>query len=138
MNDLTPADDFGPYNVDGNADATVDDFAGISPANTEHEIALVRYQIQRAINEGAPPSVIAQLSAVVGKLSREWTIAAVRSHKMVHVTEAMRFVAEVVADLSAAFADLPDVGERIDRVLARWPHPKNSKGQESEMLGRIR
>ena len=137
MNDLVPADDLGPYRIDGNSDATVEDFARISPEDTANEIALVRFQVQRAINEGAPPSVIASLSAVVGKLSREWAIAAVRGNKMIHVNEVFRFIGHMAAEMSAAFADVPGVEERIDRVLSGFS-PTNSRSQTSELLGRIR
>jgi hypothetical protein len=126
------------YNIEGDPDAKVEDFAHISPSDTAREIALVRYQIQRAINEGAPPSVIAQLSAVVGKLSREWTIAAVRSNQMIHVDEARRYLQMIAGEFARGFSDVPGAEERIDSIIARVAGMRNSGGQERQLLGRIR
>lgn len=118
--------------------AKAEDFADVSPASTEHEIALVRWTIQKALNENAPPSVIASLSSVVGKLSRDWTIAAVRSNKMVHVDEVKKLLQALAGEFVRVFGDVPDAEERVDSILARLGELRNTPGQERQLLGRIR
>jgi hypothetical protein len=131
MNDLVPAES-NPYQLTGQ------DFTALDPLSTVHEIALVRHTLAKAIAEGAPPTVVAQIAAVVGKLSKDFALQSVRSGKMVHLDRVHAYLKECCGAIALAFSDVPDWESRIDKAIATIAPPENSQKQINDLCGRER
>lgn len=129
--ELIPSEE-NPYGVTGPVD-----WASIDALSTHHEIALVRSQLAKAKSEGAPPTIIAQLASVVGKLSRDYAIACVRNGKMIHIDRVRAFLGDMAGQLAVQFSDVPDWEARIDAVVTNFTLGNTPK-QVTDLIGRAK
>ena len=130
---------FEPPQTDDPYEAGPSVLAELDPGDVAAEIRLMRIELKKARDAGAPAIVLGQQASVIGKLSKDYIASAVRSGKMLHFEKCKEYVSELAALFVAEFIDAcPDAHERVDKIIARVAPPINDKKQTHELLGRER
>jgi len=125
------ADD--PYEAGPSAVAELD------PGDVAAEIRLMRIELKKARDAGAPAIVLGQLAKVINDLSKNYVASAVRSGKMLHFEKCKEYVSELAALFVAEFRDVcPDALDRVDRIVAQVASPVNDKRHTHDLIGRER
>jgi hypothetical protein len=113
--------------------------AELDPGDVAAEIRVMRSELKKARDAGAPAVVLGQLAKVINDLSKNYVASAVRSGRMLHLDRCKEYILAIGSLFIDEFQHCcPDAQERIDRIVASVASPLNDKRQTHELIGRER